>query len=331
MPATPSARSRSAGRARQGRVRPPDGLAGDRHASAGPDQAARRRRGARAGRQADRSRRPQPRVPRRSERLARQAHAVRRDGRLTSETRSTRRLVQVRARPACPSPARARSCGSRSRGDGSVTQLSDSLRQLERGEDVPIISPDEAQKACAALYDKGVRQGEPTLGYLLPALGAVEAIYPHYTCNPSTEEGNQAHRQVPAVEGAGPKAVVKASRSGDEDPRRRGRVRRRPRPYTLRVVVLDDDTRPQRRHAIAYERSSALQGDADETSRSRSPTSTASPDRVVSLPGDGTSRAAASPAAAASASSRSARSTSASSRPSTSGSARRTARSASRP
>jgi hypothetical protein len=99
-------------------------------------------------------------------------------------------------------------------GDGSVTQLSDSLRGLERGDDVPIITPDEAQKACAALYEPGVRQGEPTLGYLLPALGAVEAIYPHYTCNPSTEQGNQAHRQVPAVDGVAPKAVVKASRSG---------------------------------------------------------------------------------------------------------------------
>jgi uncharacterized protein DUF6345 len=100
--------------------------------------------------------------------------------------------------------------------DGSVTQLSDTLRQLERGDDVPIISPDEAEKACAALYDRGVRQGAPTLGYLLPALGAVQEIYPHYTCNPSTEEGTQAHRQIPAVEGVGPKAAIKASRSGDK-------------------------------------------------------------------------------------------------------------------
>jgi hypothetical protein len=100
--------------------------------------------------------------------------------------------------------------------DGSVTQLSDTLRQLERGDEVPIISPAEAQKACSALYDGGVRQGEPTLGYLLPALGAVQAIYPHYTCNPSTEEGTQAHRQIPAVEGVGPKAAIKASRSGDK-------------------------------------------------------------------------------------------------------------------
>jgi hypothetical protein len=100
--------------------------------------------------------------------------------------------------------------------DGSVTQLSDTLRKLERGDEVEIISPADAETACAALYDRGVRQGTPTLGYLLPALGAVQEIYPHYTCNPSSEEGTQAHRLVPAVQGAGPKAVIKAARSGEK-------------------------------------------------------------------------------------------------------------------
>jgi hypothetical protein len=100
--------------------------------------------------------------------------------------------------------------------DGSVTQLSSALRQLERSDDVPIIPSDEAQQACEKLYDRGVRQGEPTLGYLLPALGAVEAIYPSYTCNPSSETGEQAHLQVPAVEGIGPKATIKVSRSGEK-------------------------------------------------------------------------------------------------------------------
>jgi Family of unknown function (DUF6345) len=100
--------------------------------------------------------------------------------------------------------------------DGKVTQLTSALRQLERSDDVPIIPADEARKACEALYDRGVRQGEPTLGYLLPALGAVEAIYPSYTCNPSSEDGEQAHLQVPAVEGIGPKATIKVSRSGEK-------------------------------------------------------------------------------------------------------------------
>jgi len=99
--------------------------------------------------------------------------------------------------------------------DGNVTQLSSALRKLERSDDVPIIPADEARKACEALYDEGVRQGEPTLGYLMPALGAVEAIYPSYTCNPSSETGDQAHLQVPAVEGVGPKATINVSRSGE--------------------------------------------------------------------------------------------------------------------
>jgi Family of unknown function (DUF6345) len=100
--------------------------------------------------------------------------------------------------------------------DGEVTQLSSALRKLERSDDVPIIPADEARKQCEALYDRGVRQGEPTLGYLLPALGAVEAIYPSYTCNPSGEQGEQAHLQVPAVDGIGPKAKLEVSRSGEK-------------------------------------------------------------------------------------------------------------------
>jgi Family of unknown function (DUF6345) len=100
--------------------------------------------------------------------------------------------------------------------DGTVTQLSSSLRKLEKAGEEPIIPSDEARKACERLYDEGVRQGEPTLGYLLPALGAVEAIYPSYTCNPSSERGEQAHLQVPAVEGIGPKATIEVTRSGEK-------------------------------------------------------------------------------------------------------------------
>ena len=100
--------------------------------------------------------------------------------------------------------------------DGTVTQLSSSLRKLEKAGEEPIIPSDEARKACEQLYDEGVRQGEPTLGYLLPALGAVETIYPSYTCNPSSERGEQAHLQVPAIEGIGPKAKIEVSRSGEK-------------------------------------------------------------------------------------------------------------------
>jgi Family of unknown function (DUF6345) len=100
--------------------------------------------------------------------------------------------------------------------DGNVTQLSSTLRKLEPAGEEPIIPSDEARKACERLYDEGVRQGEPTLGYLLPALGAVETIYPVYTCNPSSETGDQAHRQIPAVEGVGPKATIEVTRSGEK-------------------------------------------------------------------------------------------------------------------
>ena len=152
---------------------------------------------------------------------------------------------------------------------------------------MPIISPDEAQKACSALYDTGVRQGEPTLGYLLPALGAVEAIYPHYTCNPSTDEGNQAHRQVPAVDGAAPQVIVKAARSGAKilaSADASGGTG----PYTFRwsssTTTLDDNDGS----AIAYERSprggQRRRGRHARGDRRQRPTGTAS----VSLPGDGT-------------------------------------------
>jgi Family of unknown function (DUF6345) len=100
--------------------------------------------------------------------------------------------------------------------DGNVTQLSSSLRKLDKAGEEPIIPSDEARKACERLYDEDVRQGEPTLGYLLPALGAVETIYPSYTCNPSSERGEQAHLQVPAIEGVGPKAKIEVTRSGEK-------------------------------------------------------------------------------------------------------------------
>jgi hypothetical protein len=104
-------------------------------------------------------------------------------------------------------------------GDGSVTQISSSLRRLEAGKQASIISPSEAAKACSALYAPDVRQAAPTLGYLLPALsaqdasgkGSVQQIFPAYTCNPVGGKGTQAHRQVAAVQGASPEATFKAS------------------------------------------------------------------------------------------------------------------------
>ena len=143
--------------------------------------------------------------------------------------------------------------------DGNVTQLSSSLRKLEQAGEEPIIPSDEARKACEKLYDDGVRQGEPTLGYLLPALGAVETIYPSYTCNPSTEKGDQAHRQVPAIEGIGPKAAIEVIAQRREDPRPRPRRRRR-RPvykWSSSSTALTGNEGEQ----IAYERQPARQDD----------------------------------------------------------------------
>ncbi len=99
-------------------------------------------------------------------------------------------------------------------GDGSVTQVSSAIRGLARAKDAPIISADEAQKQCAALYRDGVSQGTPTLGYVLPELNAqrpVQTIAPSYRCNPGTELGTQAQRVLPAVPGFAPTAQVKAT------------------------------------------------------------------------------------------------------------------------
>ena len=59
--------------------------------------------------------------------------------------------------------------------DGSVSQLSDTLRKVEQDREVPIISEEDALAGCAALYGKGTQQGGPTLGYYLPELTAKEA------------------------------------------------------------------------------------------------------------------------------------------------------------
>lgn len=108
--------------------------------------------------------------------------------------------------------------------DGTVTQLSDALRKLARGTDAPIIGPDEATAACAALYGEGVRQEQPTLGYQFPELtaegaagrGSVTAIFPQYTCHSIDAQGQRLPlRLVPAVPGSGPSAELKVSWGGD--------------------------------------------------------------------------------------------------------------------
>jgi hypothetical protein len=116
---------------------------------------------------------------------------------------------------------------------GDVVQLSDAMRSLERGKDVPVITPDAAAKSCAALYGPGVRQATPTLGYLMPALGAVKTIYP--------VDRDRRPGAPPGPGRAGRRARGEAA--GRLAGRRRQRVRRafgRHRAVHVQVVVLVD-------------------------------------------------------------------------------------------
>jgi hypothetical protein len=105
--------------------------------------------------------------------------------------------------------------------DGTVTQLSDTLRKVQRSGNAPIIDVATATAACAKLYAPDVKQAAPTLGYYLPALSATDAsgqgtvklLLPAYTCNPVVSRGAQAHRLLPAVPGTAPTATVTATRS----------------------------------------------------------------------------------------------------------------------
>ncbi|HEY0698176.1 MAG TPA: DUF6345 domain-containing protein [Micromonospora sp.] len=109
-------------------------------------------------------------------------------------------------------------------GDGTPTQLSHSLRTVERAADVAVIDVTAATRACAALYPAEVRQDPPTLSYQFPELtsrqadgtGTIGMIYPQYTCNPVATTGTQAHRLVPAVAGVTPSGGLTATRSGNQ-------------------------------------------------------------------------------------------------------------------
>jgi len=106
--------------------------------------------------------------------------------------------------------------------DGTVTQVTDALRKVEKADEVPVISPEDAAATCAELYGPQVKQDVPTLGYQFPELGAQEAngkgsvrqILPQYTCNPLSE-ATEAHRLVPAVSTATPSGKLEVTRSGE--------------------------------------------------------------------------------------------------------------------
>ena len=139
--------------------------------------------------------------------------------------------------------------------DGSVTQLSSSLRQLERPARSRSSPPTRRARRARAL-----RQGRPPgrADARLPAARARRrrGDLPHYTCNPSSERGKQAHRQVPAVEGVGPKATIEVRRSGEKI---LGRGRRRR--LRLQVVVVDHRADRQRGRADRLRAPPARQDD----------------------------------------------------------------------
>ena len=60
-------------------------------------------------------------------------------------------------------------------GDGSVVQLTQSIRAVQPSGKVGIIGPNEAQKACSALYGPETGQAAPILGYYAGPLAATDA------------------------------------------------------------------------------------------------------------------------------------------------------------
>jgi hypothetical protein len=186
--------------------------------------------------------------------------------------------------------------------DGSVTQVSNALRKVERAGDVRVISVTEAAQACAALYGPEVRQERPTLGYQFPELTAVDAggkgsvskIFPQYTCNPVAQTGSQAHRLVPAVRGAAPAGKLVVHRGGDTVSAEVA-VDGGTAPYTYRwsssTTILPADQRDA--SAISYQRQPRERTGTDErvtveVTDANGLTATA----TVDLPDDGTESAA---------------------------------------
>ena len=110
-------------------------------------------------------------------------------------------------------------------GDGSVVQLTQSVRTVAAAGTVEVISPEQATANCAALYGKSTQQGTPILGYYAPALtatrasgkGAVQVLAPHYICRPVgvPEDGDRlGGKLVPAAPKLTPTVSIKVSGDG---------------------------------------------------------------------------------------------------------------------
>jgi len=101
-------------------------------------------------------------------------------------------------------------------GEGMVSQLIYASRQLSEGDSVPIISTEEAQRRCLALFEQqaGTRQASffdvfADLVYYAPPLEMqVQRIYPHFQCGGTTMVGGEEiileNILIPAVTEGGP-------------------------------------------------------------------------------------------------------------------------------
>ena len=324
------------GRRGQGRGRPPDRLAGARHPprceslrplSDAVGAAPRRRAARRSPASAATSR---PSRPSAHTELTTANNDGKTTGKYALDTSVSYNLT-LGGLPATGQGAKLRITFA---GDGSVTQLSSAIRQLDAGKQAIIISSDEAAEGAAPRSTRrtSARPRRRSATGLSAELGrASSRSSPTYTCNPVGGEGTQANRLRPGRPGRRAEATFKASlRDGGVDAARpTSPAAPRPTATSGRRRRRCSSTTPAR--SVAYKRAprdGKLTGEGLtlEVTDANGLTATA----TGVFEGDGELRGAPTRAAAASASSRSARPTSASSRPSTSGSARRTPRSASR-
>ena len=317
----------------QGRVRPPDPLAGARHPGAGRAQAAVGERRTRPRRQARRHRRLSPRPHRPADGLPHRAHAVR--PRRHADQRDAarhQRVVPVRARRS-PGQRPGREAARRVRRRRQRDPALDTLRKLEVTADAADLSPSDEAAPSAPPLRAGSPPGHADARLRAPAARRGAGHLPVVHLQP--DRRTRARR---------PTARSRPSRA----PRRtRPSRRRRDGDSIAASVDAQGGTRavhvpagrPRRRRSTttAAPRSRTRATRARQATPARAVTLEVTDANGITVDRIGgarrataASRSPRTPAAAASASSPSARPTSASSRPSTSGSARRTARSASR-
>lgn len=108
--------------------------------------------------------------------------------------------------------------------DGAVTSLNHAARAVEPYTNVPIITPDEAQKQCATAYGKEVALGAPTLAYYAQPLAGVDyaaipkakLMLPHYLCHRAEDQDRESltGRLVPATTSYLPKLELSVTGDG---------------------------------------------------------------------------------------------------------------------